>query len=229
MTDPFPSLVCAFFFSFLPLQDDDTNHHIDFITACSNLRARNYAIREADRHETKFTAGKIIPAIATTTALVTGAVCMEIYKLVQPSKRAIEDFRCFSCNLALPILSSSEPIAPASTTSALKAGPMKWTLWDRLEVREGDITLEALMAHFQSKYGLEITMLSHGASMLFANLGVLTKKAKERLKEKVSDLVQKVGGAKLADKDKYIVLEALVQNEDEEEVEIPYVRMRFRD
>lgn len=31
-------------------KDDDANHHIDFITAASNLRARNYNIKEASRH-----------------------------------------------------------------------------------------------------------------------------------------------------------------------------------
>ena len=30
-------------------QDDDTNFHIDYITACSNLRATNYNIDIADR------------------------------------------------------------------------------------------------------------------------------------------------------------------------------------
>ena len=29
-------------------KDDDTNHHIDFIAACANLRARNYKIAEAE-------------------------------------------------------------------------------------------------------------------------------------------------------------------------------------
>lgn len=30
-------------------KDDDTNHHMEFITAASNLRAENYDIQPADR------------------------------------------------------------------------------------------------------------------------------------------------------------------------------------
>lgn len=34
-------------------QDDDTNFHMDYIVAASNLRAENYDIPAADRHQVK--------------------------------------------------------------------------------------------------------------------------------------------------------------------------------
>lgn len=63
-------------------KDDDTNYHIDFLTATSNLRARNYRIAEVDHLKVKLTAGKIIPAIATTTAMVCGAITIEMLKYI---------------------------------------------------------------------------------------------------------------------------------------------------
>ena len=40
-------------------KDDDNNLHMDFIVACSNLRAENYEIPPADRRKSKLIAGSL--------------------------------------------------------------------------------------------------------------------------------------------------------------------------
>ena len=147
-------------------KDDDSNHHIDFITAASNLRAENYGIATADRHKTKFIAGKIIPAIATTTALVTGLVNLELYKIID-GKDDIEQYKNGFVNLALPFFGFSEPIASPKGKYLSKNGEVTVDkLWDRFEVP--DITLTEFLKHFEEK-GLDITMVSSGVSLLYAS------------------------------------------------------------
>jgi molybdopterin/thiamine biosynthesis adenylyltransferase len=90
-------------------KDLDMNFHIDFVAAASNLRASNYGIPRATRHKTKMIAGKIIAAIATSTACATALVCVELIKLVQ--NKAKHQHRDSSCNFAVNQFQMSEPQA----------------------------------------------------------------------------------------------------------------------
>ena len=53
-------------------KDNDHNFHIDFIAASANCRAVNYKLLPMDWMDVKLKAGRIIPALATTTAAVAG-------------------------------------------------------------------------------------------------------------------------------------------------------------
>lgn len=63
-------------------KDDSNNFHVKFIHLLSKLRCINYKIKECTEHETKGIAGKIIPAIATTTAMVSGLSVIEMVKYI---------------------------------------------------------------------------------------------------------------------------------------------------
>lgn len=72
-------------FAFEPIsfeKDDDLNFHISFITSASNLRCDNYTLRRTDFQNCKVIAGRIVPAIATTTAAVCGLVTLELFKVL---------------------------------------------------------------------------------------------------------------------------------------------------
>ncbi|KAF9086437.1 hypothetical protein BGX23_008884 [Mortierella sp. AD031] len=202
-------------------KDDDTNFHIDFITATSNLRASNYGITPADKHRTKFIAGRIIPAIATTTAMVTGLVCLELYKIID-KRTKIDDFKNGFVNLALPFFGFSEPIAAPK----FKYHETEFTLWDRFEINE-DVTLQEFLDHFKEKHELDIAMVSAGVSMLYTSFMQKDKK-KERLPMKFSKLVETVSRKPTAPHVKSFTVEVVCYDRDGEDVEVPYVVVNFR-
>lgn len=202
-------------------KDNDENHHVDFITACSNLRARNYKIPEADRAKTKQIAGKIIPAMVTTTALVTGLVCLEWYKVVQG--KPITAFKNSFVNLATPFIGCSEPLAPPKA----KYGETEWTLWDRFDINEGrDVSLREFIDIFQNRHNLEITMISCGSSIIYSSFAPRAKVA-ERMPKPLSQVVQEVSKTTLPETTSFINLEVCCSYEDED-TDVPYVRYKFR-
>jgi len=166
-------------------KDDDYNFHIDFITGASNMRASNYSIPPTDFAKAKLVAGKIIPAIATTTAAVTGLVMLELFKMVQ--KKDIEAFRARQIGLAVNTFTSFEPDPPITKSSGVKliepdtttlsaddfdesgkvkkssyieerfaAYPDKHSCWDKIIV-PSDMTLSDLVTYFESTHNLKLS------------------------------------------------------------------------
>ncbi|XP_065509365.1 LOW QUALITY PROTEIN: ubiquitin-like modifier-activating enzyme 1 [Caloenas nicobarica] len=208
-------------------KDDDTNFHMDFIVAASNLRAENYDIPPADRHKSKLIAGKIIPAIATTTGAVVGLACLELYKLVQGHRR-LSSYRNAFLNLALPFVACSEPLACPRN----KYYDVEWTLWDRFEVQglqpDGqEMTLRQFLAYFKKEHRLEITMLSQGVSMLYSFF-MPAAKLRERHDQPMTEIVSRVSKKKLGRHVRALVFELCCNDDTDNDVEVPYVRYSIR-
>jgi len=200
---------------------------MDFIVAASNLRAENYSIAPADRHKSKLIAGRIIPAIATTTSLVAGLVGLEQYKLVQGHKK-VNLYKNGFANLALPFVTFSDPIeAPKA-----KYYEKEWTLWDRFVIHgapaEGgdEMTLQQFMDHFKDQEKLEITMLSQGVSMLYSFFMPADKK-RDRLAMPMSRVVETVSKKPIAPHVKALVFELCCNDTDGEDVEVPFIQYRL--
>lgn len=154
-------------------KDDDTNNHIDFITACANIRARNYRINEVDRLKVKLTAGKIIPAIATTTAMVCGAVSIEIMKYIQ--NKPIDDYKNTFMNLAVNLFIFSDPLPPTQQVDKdydvvlmgpVKAIPPKWTVWDTIKLT-GITNMQHLIDSMKEKYQINVSIIGAGKATIY--------------------------------------------------------------
>ncbi|CAH0513186.1 unnamed protein product [Peronospora belbahrii] len=152
-------------------KDQDMNFHIDFVYAASNLRAFNYRIGGAPRHKCKMIAGKIIPAIATTTASVTGLAMLEMLKLMQ--RKELAAFKDSSNSLGLNMYLMQEPATPARAKdeydvvemSEVKCKPPGFTKWDSTVIElSSDSTLEDFLAQFKEKTELNCDLLFHSVA-----------------------------------------------------------------
>lgn len=202
-------------------KDDDTNYHMRFICAASNLRARNYSIPEADLHKSKLIAGKIIPAIATTTALVTGLVCFELYKLLgscgAEKKAKLDTYKNGFVNLALPLFAFGDPIGCPKK----KAGKLEWTIWDKILI-QGPLTLQQFLDKFSNEYGVDVQMLSYGKAIIFS---FFSAKA-ERKKMLMENIVKEVCKVEVK-KGEVLCFELCCSDlESGEDVELPSIQYR---
>lgn len=174
--DPSGILPCVF------EKDDDTNFHVDFLYAAANLRATNYKIKQADRLTVKGIAGRIIPAIATTTAVVSGLAILEMIKYalgVDHSKH-----KNSFLNLALPFFANTDPVEPAKQSYKIENKKYTFTLWNRLEYK--DSKLGTILKAFEIQFKRKISMVTAENSLIYWDFD---SKYADNLEKTIGELV----------------------------------------
>ena len=177
-------------------KDDESNDHITFITAASNLRAICYGIAPVDAMETRKVAGKIVPAMITTTAFVSALSCLELIKVTQglPLNRHRNAF----INLALPFFAFTAPL-PAEEFAGVRGETH--TLWDKIDIKEGKkaaksggLTLKKFLRRIQKKAyaddpdAVQVSNISIGPIMVYANF--LHEDDEELLSTSIWDVIE---------------------------------------
>ena len=146
-------------------KDDDDNFHIDYLTIATNLRSWNYNIKESERSSVKVIAGRIIPALATTTAMVCGLVDIEFCKLVLGLQNlGNSKFLQSNINLATgsEAFSVFNPSVPEALTNLRKTNLTSFesfTTWDKLEYA-GDLSGAELARRLQADFGVKVLALA---------------------------------------------------------------------
>jgi len=214
-------------------KDDDSNFHVDFVHNAANLRARNYRIQEADRQKAKMIAGKIIPAIATTTAMIAGLVMVEMYKLF--IHEDVEKFRNSFINLALPLFVLSEPMPPLKTTTKdydpillgpVRAYPEGFSTWQKLVV-EGPLTLQEFMQKLEAEHNLKVNIVSAGKTCLY-NGYLPGNKHADRLPKLLHELYVEISGQQFVPGRRHLAVEVSCESkEDMVDMAIPVIKYTF--
>ncbi|XP_023532141.1 ubiquitin-activating enzyme E1 1-like [Cucurbita pepo subsp. pepo] len=207
-------------FRMKPIQfekDDDTNYHMDLIAGLANMRARNYSIPEVDKLKAKFIAGRIIPAIATSTAMATGLVCLELYKVLDGGHK-VENYRNTFANLALPLFSMAEPVPP----KVIKHRDMSWTVWDRWIIKDNP-TLRELIKWLKNK-GLNAYSISCGSCLLYNSM---FPRHKDRMDKKVVDLARDIAKVELPPYRRHLDVVVACEDDEDNDIDIPLVSVYF--
>jgi len=123
--------------------DKDDPDTLDFVTAASNLRSAAYGIPTKTLWDVKEMAGNIIPAIATTNAIVSGLIVLQALHILKGSYEKLKNVHLqYKPAVPLSVVSLSAPNKQCGvcrdTYAVLRCDPARATLGEVVKGVLGD-------------------------------------------------------------------------------------------
>ena len=146
--------------------DKDNELYIKWINCTSNLRAINYNIPIVDEYYTKGIAGKIIPAIATTTSSIAGLITIEMLKYMiykDSDENNINKYKSSFLNLSDLTLISAEPIKAPELEIANK----KFNSWYKF-IHSEDCLLMDFIKKYENLFETIINIIIIDSTIIYA-------------------------------------------------------------
>lgn len=148
-------------------KDDDSLGHVHWLLCASNIRNYQYKITESTLFDVRKIAGNIIPAMITTTALVSGFQILEYialikhYLLTDKTKLKVEHWKNRFVNLNINYIDGITP----QKASILQAGKLTMTLWDKITVNTNSIV--QVIEFVEKQTGKKVSYMMHGNEVIF--------------------------------------------------------------
>ena len=193
-------------------KDDETKGHVEFLYAFTNLRAENYNIEKCDISKVKMIAGKIVPAIASTTAAVVGIVALQLYVL-----KTTEDIKCLrNCyfDLARNVICfenvrMNKYVRDGNDNlekdeKKYKLVPDQFSIWDYITIN-GSLSIRQFIEYIKKEYNVEIKSIISNQKNLYEK----DKFKDDELDKKIEDIYNNISEIKLYENKKFLMLEIL--------------------
>ncbi|KAL0234236.1 hypothetical protein PCE1_001273 [Barthelona sp. PCE] len=198
--------------------EKDDELHLDFVAAIANTRGISYDIPTETKFEIRRVAGKIIPAMVTTTALVTGLSMLELLKFATGS-RDIDDYQSYYIDMAISTILKFNPEEVKVEEGKLG----NFSVWDYLEVDARNITLGDWIREFEAKLGGQAAMVEMDGNIVYSSWDPSNE---ERLAMKSKD-VYELCHKKDCPRD-VLIVNAMFTDSNFQELKVPPFKLRVQ-
>jgi len=157
--------------------DKDLINHLDIMTNLVNIRARCYNIKESDNVNIQLLSGKIIPALSTTTSIISGFAVLDIIKYLAGDTAFSET----NINIGINQYTRYKAFNPKVTHNnmfsndygiKIKTIPRHFNTWDRIAINGKKNMIQTnieLVEYLKDTYELEnIDMLVSDTFVIYS-------------------------------------------------------------